>query len=396
MSLSIFNQNIKKDIYGFYLCGGLKFHSKVEAMEFSQISGKPLYWNYNDEVFSLCDWTKEPADSITELYRKRAQQLRDNYDYLVLLYSSGSDSDNILKTFIDNNIKLDEVVSMINYEASKDKLSKLNAEIFEIAIPTIKECQKKQPQLKHRIHDITSDVIEKYSSLDLNYLYEQNVLYTNFHSTLHEIRKKVYDWNEKFNSGKRVAFIMGIDKPKLDIDFKGNLKFKFGEPSVSSAISAKTMMENNPWEFNELFYWSPDFPEIAIKQAHIVKNFFKRNGLSKFKKNPFTKGTFTLQPPQGAFIIMYLDSLGERFWLTNEDLNSMIYPYWYKKPYQYKTISNVFYDKDDWFNNLSMNEQIKKNWWATMQKILEFTNTNPLKDSLHIKPVVCKLYNLEN
>lgn len=393
MSLSIFNQKIKKDIYGFYLCEGLKFHSKMEALEFSKISGKPIYWNYNDEAFSLHDWTKQPADSITELYRKRAQQLRDNYDYLVLIYSSGSDSDNILKTFIDNNIKLDEVVSMIDYTGSKDRLSKLNAEIFEVAIPTIKECQKKQPELKHRIHDITDDVIEKFSFLDLNYLYEQNGLYSNFQSTLHEIKKKIYDWNEKFNSGKRVAFIIGVDKPKLEINSKGNLKFLFSQPALG-IISAKTIMENNPWEFNELFYWSPDFPQIAIKQAHIIKNFIKRNGISKFKKNPTTKGTFNVQSPDGAFVMMFIDDSGERFWLTNEDLNVMIYPYWYTKPHQYKTISCVFYDKDEWVMNLSMNEPIKKNWWSTMQKILEFTNTNPLKDATYSKNVASKFYNL--
>lgn len=384
----------KKDLYGYYLCDNLKFYSKLEAIEFSKRTGKLITWHFNDEVFSKYDWKQEPKESIQELYRKRAQQLRDNYDYLVLLYSSGSDSDNILKTFIDNNIKLDEVVSMINYEGSNDRHSKLNAEIFELAIPIIKECQKKQPHLKHRIHDITKDVIDKFSSLDLNYLYEQNVLYTNFHSTLHEIRKKVYDWNEKFNSGKKVAFIMGIDKPKFDIDFKGNLKFRFGEPSVASAISAKTMIENNPWEFNELFYWSPDFVQIPIKQAHIVKNFIKRNGIDKFTKNPSTKGTFALQPPNAAAVILYLNFSGERFWLTNEDLNKLIYPHWYNKPFQYKTISNVFFDKDEWFTSLSMNEQIKRNWWSTMQKVLEITNTDPLKESSFLKPVACKFYNL--
>ena len=28
---------------------------------------------------------------------------------------------------------------------------------------------------------------------------------------------------------------------------------------------------NDGW-YDELFYWSPDYPEIVIKQAHTVKN----------------------------------------------------------------------------------------------------------------------------
>jgi hypothetical protein len=38
------------------------------------------------------------------LYKERAQQLRDNYDELILYYSGGSDSHNILHTFLQNNI----------------------------------------------------------------------------------------------------------------------------------------------------------------------------------------------------------------------------------------------------------------------------------------------------
>jgi len=50
------------------------------------------------------------SESLDFLYALRARQLREKYDYLVLYFSGGADSTNILKTFIDNNIFLDEIV----------------------------------------------------------------------------------------------------------------------------------------------------------------------------------------------------------------------------------------------------------------------------------------------
>lgn len=374
--LSTFNLNLKKDLYGFYICDELKFHSKLEAIEFSKRVDKPISWNFNEQFYTRSDWTKEPNESLQEMYRKRAEQLRTNYDYLVLFYSSGTDSDNILRTFIDNDIKLDEVVSAVNYEGSKDKLSKMNAEIFEVAIPTIIECQKKQPSLKHRIHDITKGVLNHYEKLDLDSIYKQNILFSTFHTTLKDMRQSVDEWKEMQNAGKRVAFIYGIDKVRVNIDKNKKFFFRFSEPSISGAISSDSIIDNNPWEFVELFYWTPDFPEIPIKQAHIVKNFVRNNGIEKFKKSPTKRGPYILQPPDGAFCLNYENLKGEKFWLTNGELNKLIYPHWYEKPYQYKTISTIFYDKDEWFHSASLNENVRKNWSKMMMKVLEVTDTD--------------------
>jgi hypothetical protein len=47
--------------------------------------------------------------SLQDMRGGKAMQLRDQYDYLILAYSGGADSDNILKVFQQNKIHLDEV-----------------------------------------------------------------------------------------------------------------------------------------------------------------------------------------------------------------------------------------------------------------------------------------------
>ena len=95
------------DKRGFYQVGQKKFYSKALAIMESQQSGIYPEFNFNDQKFSTYNWGKEPEQSLQEIYRKRALQLREKYDYLVLSYSSGSDSTNILHSFLFNGIKID-------------------------------------------------------------------------------------------------------------------------------------------------------------------------------------------------------------------------------------------------------------------------------------------------
>ena len=66
-----------------------------------------------NKAFDAIDWTKEPIKSLKQLFKERAEQIRDLYDYLIIYFSGGSDSITVLNSFLDNNIPVDEVV--INY-----------------------------------------------------------------------------------------------------------------------------------------------------------------------------------------------------------------------------------------------------------------------------------------
>ena len=123
-----------QDKLGVYRVGDLAFYSKIEAIEMHAKTGIHPHWDFNEAVFSSYNFTVEPTDSLQELYRQRAQQLRDHYDYIILMYSGGADSTNVLNSFIKNDILIDEVASYVNFEATGTKENFLNAEVFRVSI----------------------------------------------------------------------------------------------------------------------------------------------------------------------------------------------------------------------------------------------------------------------
>jgi hypothetical protein len=97
---------------GHYIVDGKLYYSKSHALYESSVSNKKIEWSFNNEVWENFSKNRLPIlgkTPLDTLYKERAQQLRDKYDYLILNYSGGPDSHNILMTFINNNIHLDEV-----------------------------------------------------------------------------------------------------------------------------------------------------------------------------------------------------------------------------------------------------------------------------------------------
>ena len=101
------------DKLGFYMLGGKKFYTKPEALVEATKTGIFPEWNFNRNVFDSYNWSVEPNIDIKELYRLRALQLREKYDYLILAYSGGADSHNILLSFMRQNIHIDEIENRI-------------------------------------------------------------------------------------------------------------------------------------------------------------------------------------------------------------------------------------------------------------------------------------------
>ena len=195
----------RQDKFGFYQAGNFRSYSRFEAAEKSVRSGHKLHWNFNDEIYSRFDWTQEPVESLGELYRQRAQQLRDKYDYLVLWFSGGADSTNILNSFIENDIKLDEVASYVNYEATGDRYNFLNAEIYHVAAPVIDTAKIKQPWLQHTVIDLAQLTMDYFldKSAKFDWIYHVNSHINPNACARRDIKLKIPQWNKLFDSGKK-------------------------------------------------------------------------------------------------------------------------------------------------------------------------------------------------
>jgi len=97
--------NIEKNPkLGYYTVGSEKFFSKPMALLAATELNQFPDWHFNKKEFASIDWSIEPATDIRNLYRLRAQQLRQQYDYIRLEFSGGSDSATVLYSFVNNGI----------------------------------------------------------------------------------------------------------------------------------------------------------------------------------------------------------------------------------------------------------------------------------------------------
>jgi len=344
--------NSRQDKFGFYQVGDFRTYSKFEAAEQQVKTGQKMRWNFNDTVYQSFDWTQEPVESLSELYRQRAQQLREQYDYLVLWFSGGADSSNILSSFIENNIPLDEVASYVNYEATGDRFNHLNAEIYHVAVPVIEQAKVQQPWLKHTVIDISKSIMDFFQKKEANFdwIYQVNNYVNPNTVSRRDIKLKISHWTKLFDAGKKVGFIYGIDKPRV-IGLNGKYYIKFVD-MMDVAVSAECQMLNRAWEFNELFYWAPDHPKIVIKQGHVIKNFLKLHAA--------TSEFMVKNKELGGPVTTTID--GKLSYLTLTGLHKLIYPSWVPVPYQEKPKSLVFTARDTWFFNLSDSDPAKYAW----------------------------------
>jgi len=377
-----------QDKLGVYRVGDLKFYSKLEAIEMHAKTGIHPHWDFNEAVYSSYDWTVEPTESIAELYRRRAQQLRDKYDYIVLMFSGGADSTTVLRSFLDNDIKLDEAVSYMNYDATGDKDSYFNAEIFRVSIPVAEQLKTQYPWLKHRVIDLTGLIIDYYNKNQnkFDWIYEMNACFSPNNTSKESLPLKIKEWADIIHSGKKFCVLWAHDKPRIAHE-NGKFLFKFID-IVDNAATVKSIAGQQPYT-DELFYWTPDLPEILIKQGHIIKNYLSAPNIQNL---PFVS--------QEKSDLAYREINGVKYWLSNHGVHILIYPGWDIGTFTNgKASSAIFTERDSWFFELSNGHDIKQNWWTGLDQLWKlipnYWKNNP--DHIHAGLKACwsKNYYLE-
>jgi hypothetical protein len=253
---------------------------------------------------------------------------------------------------------LDEIASFVNYEATKDSYSWLNAEIYHVAAPVVNKAKIKQPWLQHRILDQSQLTIDFFleKSKKFDWIYNVNTHISPNACARRDMKLTVPQWRKLFNSGKKVGFIYGIEKPKIDV-IDGKYYFKFSD-LVDGCVNAECQMSNRSWEFNELFYWAPGLPNIPIKQSHIIKNYLK------LTPDPLSFCD-VLDDQQGSPVNLTTNGKTKR--LKSSVLHTLIYPGWIPVLYQQKAPSLTFTPRDSWFFNLPDSDPAKYAWQAGLK-----------------------------
>ena len=370
------------------MVGNFVTTSKFEALK--KAHDKKLHdirFHFHDDIFSQQDWTIEPSEPLEELYRQRAEQLRNQYEYLILGFSGGSDSTTILDTFVKNGIHLDEVVIFHTYKGEDgDKNSFYNFETFNVAIPYL-EKHLKDKNTKITIIDQTDYTFGYWNTVNkFDFIH-----YNNYNFSPNNLARQYAKANlSVFDESKSVAYITGIDKPCIVYN-EGETYFHFTD-CIDTTVSYMYHDKGKTKHIDEFFFWTPNFPKIVIKQSHVVKKFLDKldeNTLKLFlEQRLMFQNTNT-----GENIIVK----NKKFYgITHELMVRLLYPYWnVNTPSVGKSTSGfVFSQRDRWF--FKSNSDEKKIYLDAMKHYL--TNVGEQFKEVEgkgLKKIKTKLYPLQ-
>ena len=344
------------DKRGYYLLNGKKYYSKLQAIADAK-ENQHVEFVFNDKEFGVANWSLEPKESLLEIYRNRALQLRQKYDYLILCYSSGADSTNMLHSFLYNNIPIDEILCYGPFDTTQGQDSSTITkspennyrEIDLVALPYLRELSKTY-QFKLTHHSWSKDIVNGYQDADWVWS-EVNVRMSP--STI--ARNRLHTNRDHLNlvdKGHRVGFIYGVDKPRLNLK-NGVYYLAFLDLLLQLSVGMGGIITKSDWENDEFFYWTPDMPQIVIKQAHMLKNYFE--------SNPFLKHCV-----QDSDQLEWTQNYREQYF---DIVKRIVYPTFNPNTWQTKKINSlVFSENDSWFFKNS-DETAKKYWLAGLEEI---------------------------
>ena len=282
------------DRYGYYQIGNRRTYSKLEFVDYLNQYPADWHWDYNDAFFSSFDWATEPAEDINTLYRKRAEALREQYDYVVLFYSGGYDSSNMLYAFLDNGIPIDEICT---YYASQDTFTGQKIELDNFTWQKLDAIEKKYPNIKITRWDYGDEFFNwsdkiKQAGAGANMLEMiAGGLISINRIVLAFGHEYVPHWKKLLMQGKKVAWVHGADKPMLRYH-NDTWKFNFHDGIINGRLTpVRQILDQGDIGNIELFYWAPDATcaNIIIKQCHLLKNYYTPQAKIDFSKIPGVK-----------------------------------------------------------------------------------------------------------
>lgn len=335
---------------GFWQCNDLCFFNKMECLKYATTSpNKTVTFHYFDEIFSSYNWKTEPIETLNELYKERAIQLRENNEHLVLMVSGGADSTNMLQSFLKNNIKIDEIVSVFPLKAI-DKLNHTfdstdknpNNWMFEYthaALPLLQQIATYHPQIKITVLDYIDETLYIIGNNNFYKLARPNGIINFASGFIH----RAFEYVKSLKKNSTILY--AIDKPKISYDGKQKKWYcRFSDFHANySEFSYETFGGDQPKI--EYFYYTPDLPKIVIKQCALIKKFLEsaslvENPTSQLYKELITERTFKGQSTTSLDLYAH-----------HNIIKKILYNDWNTEVYQANKGSSVFYNENfcSWF-----------------------------------------------
>jgi len=337
--------------YGYYQVGDQQITNKIQALKLATDTQQHVTWHWSDQVWQGADWLNEPATDVYELYRMRARQIRERYDYVIINYSGGSDSQTLVDAFLDAGCHIDEIVTMwnrkyvksINHNASCTDVRNLEAEFDLATAPGLERIRQRSPCTRITYRDICDSVLTVFNQADGESWLDLTTEHLNPGYMTRWSATSETDQLRTLDRGLNSVIVSGADKPKICIRDDGGYYLYFVDILVNNACGSTNLPEYDNINY-ELFYWSPDLPEISVKQAHMVRRWFEANPVLKY----------LLTWPN--------NSQGNRT-AYEKIIKSIIYPKYDFYTFQVdKPTSTVTCEWDDWFFREHANTRAHHNW----------------------------------
>ena len=212
-----------------------------------------MRFNMYDDVFDLCDWSREPDMSWDQLLDIRAQQIAAKNKPIVLYFSGGTDSYTIYKVFERNKIHIDIMYTRPRFDEEPASwvqvMDLFNQGLYDRTTKII-------------LRGDHSDVHDK-SYNNPNWIWEGGI--KNHFSMLTGDRES-NNYVANILGTDDFVGILGLEKPRLNFTSTGVYSYQDDE-NYSRPIENKQI---------DCFYISPDLPELHIKQSYMLLNYIKR------------------------------------------------------------------------------------------------------------------------
>jgi hypothetical protein len=350
---------------GYYLLDNEIYYNKLQALLAASKNREPNFnlnndrvkWVFNEAEFIQFPWHIEPEGSLQDWYCIRAQQLRDKYDYIRLELSGGSDSTTVVYSFLLNNIHLDEVVFRYPKQGERgvsgdpwDTASENTLSEWEFAAkPLLQWITTNYPDTKVTVHDYSEEMIQEQDTKDESWIFRTKTYLQPGHA--HKFTNRGGLLEKSIDRDVKFAIIHGIDKPRVCI--KDGKFFLYFTDVMANSTNPDVGGYTNVT--NELFYWTPDCPEIVAKQCHELIRWFSLPEHHKFQH--------TLNWPNGSFATRTL---------YEQLVRSVIYPDFDPNTFQVvKPTNNIYNEMDYWFHVNFKDTKIYQVWESGVNYLLD-------------------------
>lgn len=366
-----FNSQVFRDRLGYYEVGNKKFYNKHDATTCAASTGQVCKFIFNDRVYSSFDWKIPIHTTLNDLYRARALQLRNSYDYLMVFFSGGIDSTTVLRSFINNNIFVDEIVMFYPKDQHFDPSNRNYANHFGEIEHSANVFLKNNINIINPKTKITYlDVGASISNLSNRENWVEEVMHyavyvnASFLAAAEAVSTHITALNLAMK-GKNVARIYGVDKPIVKFlngqegaRAQNSLWFNFTDvyrdSFVGMDVGGGIVSGLTNTQHTELFFWTPHMPEIVIKQAQVINAAIDLDQELVKTCSIFLNGQSTLLNTHFLYRTDNYENKISRLIYTN--MNDVIWQV--QKPTDRTGYTNYFPNKYDFFYKAAAKKQL--------------------------------------